>query len=312
VRFYRIRQDLSLDLEDLNQQLSGDVAAILVIHFLGFPTPLDDILSLRQKFDCYLIEDWAHSFLLGPKLHIPGEQGDFALLSFYKHVPSYAGGGLRVNVPIPWSLEPRERVSGRQAAVIARRMLDQAINNSSSAALKAVFQKFEEWRAHRIRGRRPETHKIERPIQDSPYEFSERLALAGIPWLCRRVLEASLWKSIFEARQRNYRLLAQHIEENSLFRKVHPALPDDVCPWAFPVWLPLRSEHDFRLRARGVPLFTFGETLHPLSRQCPAAARKDAEDLSQHLLLLSVHQNLEVADMERTAGLINEFYRRRP
>lgn len=40
-------------------------------------------------------------------------------------------------------------------------------------------------------------------------------------------------------------------------------LPSNACPWAFPVLLEKRSELASLLRKNGVPLFTFGETLHP-------------------------------------------------
>ncbi len=311
VRFYRIRQDLSLDLEDLQRQLSTDVGTILVIHFLGFPTPLDDLLVLRQQFGFYLIEDWAHSFLLGPELHVPGELGDFALLSFYKHVPSFAGGALRVNAPISWSPAPDGSVGWRQTAVIAKRLLEQAIDNSNGGPLKAIFQSLEKWRVESFRQQSPEGRSLEKPVPQTSYEFSEQLAKASVPWLSRKILEAGSWKSIFETRRRNYVFLAEHLEDNPLFRAVHPSLPAEVCPWAFPVWLPLRSEHDRLLRAQGVPLFTFGEILHPIVDQAPETSREDARHLSQHLLLLSVHQNLELADMERTTRLVNDFYKGR-
>jgi perosamine synthetase len=312
VRFYHIRQDLSLDLEDLSRQLAGDVAAILVIHFLGFPTPLDEILQLGRKYSCYLIEDWAHSFLQGPTPHVPTLQGDFAVFSFYKHVPSFAGGGLRLNTPLQWSLARPASVGWRQTAVIGKRLLEQVIDNSPDHPMKTALQKLEEWRVRRWQVKRSAARVGEEAAQESAYAFSEKLAMAGIPWLSRTVLEGESWTSVFEARQRNYKLLAQNIGDYPLFRRFHPTLPPDVCPWAFPVWLPRRSEHDFQLRALGVPLFTFGEVLHPLMNDLSSEdAYKDARALSQHLLLLSVHQNLELADMERTAQIVNDFYKGR-
>ncbi len=310
VRFYHIQQDLSLDLEDLECQLSNEVAAILVIHFLGFPAPLENVLRMSRKFSCHLIEDWAHSFLLGPQPHLPGDQGDFAVFSFYKHAPSFAGGGLRVNLQIPWSLPSQQRAGLVQTARIFKRLFEQAIENSPRGPLKAAFRKLEEWRVERKQGRNTAAEISAGTSAGSSYEFSDQLARAGIPWLSRQVLQASCWNSLFEARRRNYECLAQNLEENSWLKKVHPILPADVCPWAFPVWMPARSEHDHQLRARGVPLFTFGETLHPIIVQSSTRTHNAAKSLSEYLLLLSVHQNLELVDMERTAQLVNDFYKR--
>jgi perosamine synthetase len=310
VRFYRIRTDLSIDLEHLSLQLSNEIAAILVIHFLGFPAPLENVRRMSHEAGCYLIEDWAHSFLRGPHPNIPGDQGDFALFSFYKHAPSFAGGGLRVNAQIAWSLPSQESAGIQQTALIIKRLLEQAIENSPEGKLKDAFQKFEEWRVKKRR-QSTSTQMASDTTLETPYELSERLERAGIPWLSRQVLHASRWTTLFEAKRRNYEYLAQNLEENPWLRKVHPTLPSDVCPWAFPVWMAARADQDVQLRARGVPLFTFGDVLHPVSEQSPPVARKDAEALSRHLLLLSVHQNLELADMKRTARIINDFYRGR-
>jgi len=308
VRFYRIKPDLSLDLQDLQCQLSSEVAAILVIHFLGFPAPLESVSRMSHQFGCYLIEDWAHSFLRGPAPHLAGDQGDFALFSFYKHASSFAGGGLRVNIQIPWSL-PLQRSAGvAQSVRIFKRLLEQAIENSPGGPLKTTFQQCEQWRVGRKHGQSAGTGVSGETSFGSPHEFSEPLARAGIPWLSRQILHASRWTPLFEARRRNYEFLARHLKQTSSFRVLRPALPGDVCPWAFPVWLQARSEGDFKLRAAGVPLFTFGETLHPEVERASEAARKDAQELSQRLLLLAVHQNLEPANMEHTVQLVNQFY----
>jgi dTDP-4-amino-4,6-dideoxygalactose transaminase len=310
VRFYRIKSDLSVDLVDLECQLSSEIAVVLVIHFLGFPAPLENALRISRHFGCYLIEDWAHSFLRGPEPHLPGDQGDFALFSFYKHTPSFAGGGLRVNVPIPWSMPLQKSVGAPQTARIFKRLFEQAIENSSSRPLKAPFQKFEQWRVSRKRLQSADAGKSGETFFDTPYEFSEPLARAGMPWLCRQVIHASRWASLFQVRRRNYEYLAQNLKENSWLRKVHPVLPADVCPWAFPVWMGDRAKQDVQLRACGVPLFTFGETLHPQVENATEAARKDARELSQKLLLLSVHQNLELTDMQHSVQIVNQFYSR--
>jgi len=64
------------------------------------------------------------------------------------------------------------------------------------------------------------------------------------------------------------------------------------------------------LQKLGVPLFTFGETLHPALTE---VARKEvrmvdeAQFLSSRLLCLSLHQGLTTADLARQCDIINEF-----
>lgn len=284
------------------------MAAILVVHFLGFPAALDPVLRLRNQYGCFLIEDWAHSFLTGPMPHIPGENGDFALFSFYKLAPSFAGGGLRINTPVDWLKMSRHGAGWRQTAIAAKRMLEQVVDNSTHKRLNAGFQALERWRVAKKRESLSSSSSVSVQTDQPNQSWTEHLATARIPWICRKVLESSEWQRIFELRQRNYLLFVRHLNEHDRLRKLIPSLPAEVCPWAFPVWLQARAEHDIQLRARGVPLFTFGETLHPSIAQCPMAAREDAEELADHLLLLSVHQNLSPEDIGRTCKLINDFF----
>src|SRR4029077_21144303 len=86
-----------------------------------------------------------------------------------------------------------------------------------------------------------------------------------------------------------------------------PELPDGVCPWAYPVLLRNRGCFEHQLRDRSVPLFTFGEVLHPLLEGTDPATRTDAEDLSRQLMLLPVHQNLSAEDVSQYAEEINRF-----
>jgi dTDP-4-amino-4,6-dideoxygalactose transaminase len=65
--------------------------------------------------------------------------------------------------------------------------------------------------------------------------------------------------------------------------------------------------HEQRLRALGVPLFTFGEILHPLLETSQDDARKDAEFLSRRLMLLPVHSQLGEEDVRGFAETINRF-----
>ncbi len=95
--FYRIRRDLSIDYEDLFSKVHRDVALILVIHYFGFPADISPLLRERKQLPCYLVEDWAHSFLRGSSLRLRGELGDFALFSFYKLLPMHVDGGIRIN-----------------------------------------------------------------------------------------------------------------------------------------------------------------------------------------------------------------------
>jgi perosamine synthetase len=309
VRFYRIRQDLSVDLDDLESKLSGEVAVVLLIHFLGFPAPVGEVLRLRPRFGFYLVEDCAHSFLRGPRPHFSGGEGDFTLYSFYKLVPSFAGGGLRI-CNADFSFPPSTKSSGiRHISLILKRMVEQVADNAGDGFWKNAFQTFEAARVKRKRSH-GSAGGLAMGMPYEGYDFNERLAGCGIPWISRKILEASDLKDVLEKRRRNYAFLNQNLVETQDLRKIFTVLPDDVCPWAFPVWLRARSKCDHLMRERGVALFTFGETLHPAIQQCDPLARRDAEDLSQNMLLLSIHQNVMENELRDSCRIIQEVLER--
>lgn len=307
VRFYRIRPDLTVDFEDVNQKMSSQIAAIVAIHYFGFPTPLDPFLELGRKYGSRVVEDCAHSFLSRQSGNYVGHRGDFAIFSYYKFAPSLAGGGLGINhseCSLGLSAAP---ILLRDRLIVMKRLAEQVLENAPGYPLTRIFFWTERKRVQRKSS--ADANASPSRFVDDPYLFREDLALAGMPRLCRFVLECCDWEKIREARQRNYRLFSELIVDNAFLRRLFPDLPGNVCPWAFPILLEDRLLHEQTLRAQGVPLFTFGEILHPLLAATQDGARGDAEYLSRRLLLLPVDAQQSEQDVRVCAEKINEYAR---
>ena len=306
--FYRIKPDLSIDLDDLRSKLTPNVALIVVIHFFGFPADLSPVLALAKETGCYVLEDCAHSFLTLTNGHAIGERGDFSIYSYYKTVPSLFGGALRINGNKLGFTPSNKRVPAKESAVITKRLLEQLLENSGDGFLKRGLQSLEKFRVTRKRGKKDSSPSPASDFVDDPYLFREDLAVAKIPAFCERIVNSSDWQAIVATRRRNYELLNAALQENPLLQKLVPTLPKGICPWAYPVLLRDRARFEHQLRDRGVPLFTFGEILHPLLQSCDTDTRRDAQDLSQRLLALPIHQNLSAEDVARYAQVINGFF----
>lgn len=301
VAFYRIHKDLSIDYEDLVRKVQQGVMAVLVIHYCGFPVDLSPILATRGDNKWFLIEDWSHSFLDARSNSLTGGEGDCAVYSFYKQVPTFVGGGLRITRPGFTVPKPTGRPGIRSSLVILKRLVEQAVENSDATYVQKLFLALERKRIETFR----------KPTVDAApdnYEFDENLANSGMPALSKAVLDLSDWPLIVRRRRELYRIWAESLRTHPGLEKVFDALPESVCPWAFPVLMDERARYDYQLRARGVPLFTFGETLHPLLAQSDPAAREDAQFLSRNLLMLSVDQRLSDEVIAQCCRIVNEFY----
>jgi dTDP-4-amino-4,6-dideoxygalactose transaminase len=303
--FYRILPDFRPDMEDIRRRLSPDVAAIVVIHYFGFPVDLEPFFKLRDEFGCLLVEDCAHSPLSQAGGSLVGRGGDYSLFSFYKFAPSLAGGGLGINLDPHRELPEPLRVPWREQLTLAKRLFEQMLENSSENPASKLLLKAERWRVNRRQSSPSAASRA--ALVDDPYLFREDLANSGMPGLCRHLLECNNWDENVASRRRNYELFAEEILDGSFLRRVFPDLPQGVCPWAFPIFLANRIQHDQRLRALGVPLYSFGEILHPLLAAQNDQARKDAEHISKQLILLPVHVQLDSSKVKEIARRVRSY-----
>lgn len=305
-KFYRITKDLIIDESDVIRKMSAEVALLVVVHFFGFPQDIDSYAQLARDNDCFLIEDCAHSFLTRRDGRYVGHDGDFALFSYYKFSPSHAGGGLGVNRG-NLQINPGRRIPLRQSIVIAKALLEQIVENLPHCRVRTALLS---WESRRVAKRRAmEDAKGGLPDTAEKYPFRDDLAYAKMPFLSKYVIESGRWEVLVAIRRRNYMLIAGLIEESESLSRLLPDLPEGVSPWAFPVLLRDRRVHEHTLRDRGVPLFTFGETLHRLLLETDDLARADAEYLSDRLMALPIHQQIEEDEIRKYAAILNHYVR---
>ncbi|HRD48348.1 MAG: DegT/DnrJ/EryC1/StrS family aminotransferase [Candidatus Competibacter sp.] len=311
VRFYGIGEDLQPDMESFLSQLSSDVACAVVIDYFGFPASLHEAYSACQAAGCILFQDSSHSFYRTDPLELTGEIGDLAIFSFWKIIPSYAGGGIRINNST-LSVQP---VFGkrpwRETMVQIKRMFEEAATADANSALSHAYLWLESARL-RLKGVQPIFVDAENnaPSHAQAYHFGFESAVSRLPWISKWVIDCADLEVIAKQRQRNSRIALERLSGHDTIHPVWLELPDRIVPYALPVRMPDRSHHDYRLRRQGVPLFTFGETLHPLLSNQEAShspIRKTAERLAREVLCLSIDQKLSGETIVRYCDII-EYY----
>ena len=82
--------------DDIEKKINSRTAAIIVVHYAGYPAPIDDICRIARKHGIALIEDCAHSPLVKFKNKLLGTFGDFGCFSFFanKNISTAEGGML--------------------------------------------------------------------------------------------------------------------------------------------------------------------------------------------------------------------------
>ena len=83
-----------IDVADLESKITPKTKAIIPVHYAGQACDMDEILSIAQKHNIYVIEDAAHSFPASYKGRAIGSIGDATCFSFYatKTITTGEGG----------------------------------------------------------------------------------------------------------------------------------------------------------------------------------------------------------------------------
>lgn len=83
--------DINLDPRLVEKKINKKTKAIIVVHYAGVSCDMSYFLKLKKKFNIYLIEDAAHSFLGKYKDKYLGTIGDFGAFSFHE-TKNFVGG----------------------------------------------------------------------------------------------------------------------------------------------------------------------------------------------------------------------------
>ena len=92
IRFYRIRDDFSVDTEDLQQKVNPNTRVLFLMHYFGSmqsPETLQSIRETADRYECMVLEDTTHSIFTAACTI-----GDYMVCSIRKWMPVSSAGVL--------------------------------------------------------------------------------------------------------------------------------------------------------------------------------------------------------------------------
>ena len=298
VRYYRVNEQLYVDLADVERRLDDTVSAVYVTHYFGFPQPLELIGRLCEARRLKLIEDCALSLFSRDNGTWLGSVGDFALFCLYKTLPLPHGGFLVTKAGQATTTLPPAPLAS--TFVQMADLLHQGMRASGWGQL-------ERWVAHA-------SHAVRKLIR---WDRS-RTILSGSGW-DPRMLEsgASPWiarlmrlmnpEAVVARRQANYARLAAHLRP--YLSCPFPDLPGGTCPLFFPVMVRDRRSFQQHLESLGVQSGNWWEVSHPT---CPRALADEVACWRRECLELPIHQELSPEHIDRVAAAVLTVLARRP
>lgn len=290
-RFFPVRSGMRVDPEDVRACLRPETRAVYLIHYLGFPGPVEAIQEMCCERGVLLIEDCALSLLSKINGTPLGSFGDAAVFCLYKTLPTPDGGAivlrqgqLKLGDTAPNSLgTARETI----VSVLRRFQIDGNRLERGFAHLARTIGK-----------------AIAPPRENAWVDVgTQRFNVADTRFLMspvsRTIIDAQDFEAIVEARRRNYLHLQSLLRD--LSAPLFPILPEGVCPLFFPLVTNRKHELCGRLQASGVQavLFWLHGDFSP-----PRGAFPEADVLRDAVLELPCHQDMTAHHIERMANTV--------
>lgn len=298
IDYYRIREDLSVDLDHLVGIANERTTLVLVPQYFGHLRSTRDLHELCLQRGWTLVEDCAHAFFaLGAPDPI-GRDSDFVVASSSKFFAAFDGGVLASRshtVPQAW------RRPGLTAEIrTAINAMEYAFEYGRLPRLRQLASPLIE-RAHRLRSSpnsTPSTGKLASRYGGVEFEAEsvDVRATRVAQWLAARADHSA----IARARRENWQAMRERLSCSARLSFPIPELGDRDVPYVLAVEIPEPERVFPELKRRGVPVYRW-ETAFEASaaRACPVSAR-----FRRTLIQLPSHQGLTVAERDWIADTI--------
>jgi dTDP-4-amino-4,6-dideoxygalactose transaminase len=293
LRFVRVDGRMRLDLDDLEAKIGPRTRSIYVIHYLGFPQPMTEVLALARRHGLSVFEDCALALLSRDGEAELGSRGDLGIFCLYKSLPVPNGGLLVLNrsMDAPAALRGAplgstlQHAGGLFLAHLARRL------GPAGEALRETVRRA---------GRAVRFATGVHPVATGTMHFDPACADLGMSGLTRLVLENVDYGAAVEARRRNWFLLFSRLRD---LAPPVAELPRGACPLFYPLVCDDKPAVAAKLSARGIETVEFWNDGHPA---CPLDEFPEVAALRRRVLEIPLHQDLGPEDMAYVAEAVEE------
>jgi len=269
VKFFKIKKDLTVDIDDIKNKVSYNTKALLIIHYFGFPQPIEEILDLCESKNLFLIEDCAHAFLSKYNGKLLGSFGNSSIFSYRKTLPVPDGALLVYKNPslVPMQIDGKINLMRSLYSIMETSAL---VLNQYSYYSPIDFL---------VRGLSYSAKKIIN-IYPKPTNPS---------YITRLLMHKFDLEEIINRKRNNFRYLLENLDIKG-FQPLYPDLPEGVCPLWFPVLTENRDIIRKKLKKSGIstPLFW------KLPKEISETQFRDSWNVSNKILSIPIGSIQEV------------------
>lgn len=298
--YYRIDGNMRVDLADLRSKVDSGIKVLYVIHYFGFPQPIEELTGIAREHGLFLFEDCALSLFSRAPEGSLGTFGDAAIFCLYKTLPVPHGGMLVLNRPSQ-RMPPDPLRPGLDSTIgnMVRSLLEfmQLQENgrgfSASASLRSLARFFKNLAG--LEGVPIDTNN-----------FEERFVDLGISEITRFLIRRVDPAEVVGRRRANFLYLRDALGDDVDI--CFSELPPGVCPLSLPILVEDKAKVRALLLEDGVETINFWSLHHP---DVPRTEFPEVEYLRANVLELPIHQELRRRHLDYIASKVRIHGRRR-
>jgi perosamine synthetase len=298
LRFYPVRWGMRVNVEEVVSRIGPRTRAIYLIHYLGFPGPVEELAQVCRQRGLLLIEDCALALLSRLGDSPLGSWGDAAIFCLYKSLPTPNGGALILRRGDPSALKQVTSPPWSSSLASVASSLDQRFGNHSKNWRQTLREV-----AHKAGKRTAQSLKMEL-VRISTDNFNPAHAQLGMSHVCHWVIAAQDFPAIVEKRRRNYLHMLEGLQ--GVAPPVFDNLPPGVCPLSYPLIADDKPAVVKKLLARGIEAVNMWFPTHPAGPQEPFP---ETDALRRMVLELPCHQNLTLTDVNHITEVARKVLR---
>lgn len=294
-RFFPVHDKMRIDPGEVIDRIRPETRAVYLIHYLGFPAPVEEIAAVCKERDILLIEDCALSLLSSMGSQPLGSFGDASVFCLYKTLPVPNGGAvvLRKGPPLglPTGMPPP--LASTVAPMFSSLLQTAELHGGVPGRfLRKVFRTIGNAASRAARAER---------VPTGTQHFNRAHVGLSISPISHVIAEAQDFPGIVERRRRNYFHLLSKLRNVSA--PVFSELPPGVCPLFYPFQTDDKQSVLARLIDRGIEAVDFWRIGHPA---VPPGMFPEVDRLRQTILEIPCHQDLDPTTIDRIAAILVE------
>ncbi len=290
IKFYRVNNLLEIDLDDFLTKINEQARLALIIHYFGFPQPIEEIRKICQTKGVFLLEDCAQALFSRNGDEPLGSFGDAGVFSLRKTLP-LPDGGLLI-----WRGNAFKEVLLAKASKFS----------SFLGFLKEMTNFIEIKLGFSLRPLLLRSDKIRLFYQEAE-DKKWRDNLQAISRISQILISRFDFSEIIERRIANFQFYLSEIGRVRNAQPIFWELPRGVCPFGFPILVKNRDKVRIEMLRRGINLRTFWDVLPGI---IPRDEFLNSYYLSRYILVLPTHQDIMEKQREKILAELESLSRK--